>query len=1695
MSFLEPRILRRLRLAATLLVVLGTTPALALGPWDHPNQPHTPVPEMPSTGGEGGGVDTISPYTGSLNLSIPIGQYFHVGGNFGYQIAIHYTSNIWRFREGSEPGQQNFVEATLDPADYNVGTGWIVGFGRLLAPQTAPNPSTSYVYISPSGSRHRFFQQLHQGENDGNAAVLYSRDNSYLRLNVATVSAPTIEFPNGDKHIFSGNASAGWRATRWEDRFGNGLNISYGTNVWNLSDSHGRQHVINFANQGGGRGTHVSSIKVAAFGANSTDATYSFNYDLTSIRRTCLDTRSSNNGAGGEEAMLNVALLKLITGPTEIEAPKRIKWDMQTSGGAAEYHRGAVRSSNQCTFAGVLESLENPMKGETTWDWQAWSFPATGKAYRDTSPGVHHRNVSNPHSAFDPQGTWTYSPELYPNAQNAEEVHTTVTMPGGHEEKFYFYAPQGEPIPWDYGLPIAKSAQTSDGMYLSRSVYDASAGLMRQVYVSYTKDSLNGLTGMDVLATNRRVFQSRTKYNDDMRQNTTPPLPHTVTTTLSDFDGFGHYRQADKSGTFELGSTWRREFTNWNDGRGCYSECSGGTIFSNYPPGSAWILSTFSRRRQQDDQASQWQRFTWNSTQVATIRVLEGSVPEHANDDVVGPHDVLIRYCYDGSGNVTTERWFGGDTQDLSTLDTSCASAQSRYRLQYGYSYGSRSSSAFTGPGGAGIGFNNWTATIDRNTGLAKSVCDSSNYCSDLTYDLAGRLLTQQGAGLGGDRAATVGYDYSYVSGTEGGWKVTAAISCPVNLNCSSEAAGYPEQHSFYDGLGRLYKVKRRNADGTWSKQVSQFFIQGWTKRVSEWASDGTADGSMPATVFDDFDVFGRPGDVIRADGKVIDLLYTGDRQRRRKVRIATSVTPGDPESDAQTIETYDIFGRLVKLAEPAGAGGALIDAQYFYGTGGQLGEIKHAGSVNQHRYWFYDRRGFLQYEQVPERGTTSENRLKFGNYDAMGRPGYQHIGSSGNGVTFERDWAGRLRFVREEGTSSVLKEFVYDTGAGRGLGKLAVAKSYNDFTYADYDHTLEVRETYEYSGIAGAPSKRTTLFLRDGVGQEQFATTLGLDRIGQVLTVGYPGCTGGSCGSPGPATRTVNYSYTRGFLTAVPGYLTSISYHENGVPNQTLHTNNMRVTQLIDTSSMIQRVKAINVLDVTTGTWLYPSGDYQYDGAGNIKAIGADRYAYDLVSRLVQANETRVAGGSTQTATYDAFGNLTSLLSNGSGPTMNVDASSNRLSSPTIEYDTWGNMSRWQSQFYQYDRLNRLKRFDNGTEHWIFAYAADDERAWIYRIGDGGYEMWTIRGVDGQVLREYRSNFLDGYRDYVRASGRVVAKVDRISASQGVVDQTIHFATDHLGTIRVSTRQDGYLETAHHYFPYGQRINPNPTEDERLQFTGHERDTWLTSGFADDLDYMHARHYNAQLGRFLQVDPRPGTARRPQSLNRFSYVSGNPVRLRDPWGLEEQDGSCPAGCTCDNGEVVICPGGGETINVVARPWFPWYQPPPPPGGGGDSFGGGQGPCREISDGLDNLLMYVLGNGHPHTYRFEKLEIEKTSVRTFPHFKDAVAEACSTGSCVSYDRTRTIRPEGFVNETTVGSITIRATGLITPHADGTWTFEGDLTALPDITDYNPSTHRDSFGELLTRAANLLPGTPFELQIIGSSRLSNSGACK
>jgi RHS repeat-associated protein len=108
-----------------------------------------------------------------------------------------------------------------------------------------------------------------------------------------------------------------------------------------------------------------------------------------------------------------------------------------------------------------------------------------------------------------------------------------------------------------------------------------------------------------------------------------------------------------------------------------------------------------------------------------------------------------------------------------------------------------------------------------------------------------------------------------------------------------------------------------------------------------------------------------------------------------------------------------------------------------------------------------------------------------------------------------------------------------------------------------------------------------------------------------------------------------------------------------------------------------------------------------------------------------------------------------------------------------------------------------------------------------------------------------------------------------------------MHLHTDHLGSVRLVTNVVGEILNTHDYFPFGEEIAPTPDYTTH-KFTGHERDAEI------GLDYMLARYYSTGLARFLSIDRVGGNPRGPQTWNRYSYASNNPITRFDPDGLTD---------------------------------------------------------------------------------------------------------------------------------------------------------------------------------------------------------------
>jgi RHS repeat-associated protein len=337
-------------------------------------------------------------------------------------------------------------------------------------------------------------------------------------------------------------------------------------------------------------------------------------------------------------------------------------------------------------------------------------------------------------------------------------------------------------------------------------------------------------------------------------------------------------------------------------------------------------------------------------------------------------------------------------------------------------------------------------------------------------------------------------------------------------------------------------------------------------------------------------------------------------------------------------------------------------------------------------------------------------------------------------------------------------------------------------------------------------------------------------------------------------------------------------------------------------------------ILSITAsgpGGALWNSGNYSYDGQGNISAIGNSSFTYDGISRIVSAYvqtdpnvSSSAFAASNQYFCYDSFGNLLGMLgsSDCSNPNLQTYSSSNQLKAGT--YNTRGNLTQWNGAAYAYEGdQSQLQHFQSGQEQWFFMYDADDERVWQVGFGipglTGQLARWTLRGLDGKVRREFnvpsyqwgiwntppsQGGAISWWRDSIYRANVLLANY----LSNGFQR---HIDADHLGSVRLTTNLGGNQDGYHVYFPFGQEaITGGEVPVERVKFAGNERYLAEASGnFL--LDYMHARDASPFLGRFLSPDSKPITPRHllnPQKLNGYSYVLNNPVNLFDPNGKEE---------------------------------------------------------------------------------------------------------------------------------------------------------------------------------------------------------------
>lgn len=836
---------------------------------------------------------------------------------------------------------------------------------------------------------------------------------------------------------------------------------------------------------------------------------------------------------------------------------------------------------------------------------------------------------------------------------------------------------------------------------------------------------------------------------------------------------------------------------------------------------------------------------------------------------------------------------------------------------------------------------NTWYATnrVVDESGFITSEMDERGYPTSYSYDELGRItevhpLPHASLPAGPDEAWV---RFSYPSLTHTVQERIYPEGC-AETGCS--VVGKTEQ--FSDEFGRPIVTVRNMPAGTpRSYQVTSYDPSGRAFHVSEWRSeDGTENfenrqyGSgvvFPGTKIRGRDAFGRSLTTVLADGSRIDRSFRGEFESAATV-YGVNEAPGSLASSASTKTVYDTFGRVRQVCEPNPTTGAadcvnrLTTFTYqFWGAPSAIAK-KGGATGTQTRSWTFDSVGRPKTETHPESGITT-----YVDYDARGNL-LESVDARGVRLCQSYDYFGRLSGVRtgaSEGCSgglSLVSMFYDDTTIGK-QNRLVQATRANPSLIGG-ELSIDVTELFDYNPADGrGVLTNYELSFSDpalpgkfGMATRRFFEVFDERPLESVETT-YPSWNTGAevFGPPRMATLRLDQGWpVKLDGVGLPAGVAQAAYHPSGMAKSLTLGNAVNVTYGAHTLGM-PRLREISAVGTTE---LWSTGEYLFDGAGNIRGIGPDRYSYDFHGRLTTAD--LASQRLRQAWQYDGFGNIetrtNAQLSSIGVPgqqqavDFTIDPASNRLTEVpgvpgAIPYDAAGNVAAWGNEAFLYDALGRLWSSTRGSTMRRFLYSASGERV-ATRVSDGGTSTWEVevRGLGRSVMSRFEvagaSKSLT--RDNVLWGAMPVASSDEC---RGGVDRW--YVNDHLGSARLAFDGAGAIVERHDFLPYGDEATGEGAGSGAL--TGYE------SEFGLGFDYAHMRTLGRGLGRFLQPDPRRLSG---GTWSLYGYVGGNPIGFVDPSGTQMVQVSENCWKDTESGEIycsdeITVSGGKTEISLV----------------------------------------------------------------------------------------------------------------------------------------------------------------------------------
>jgi RHS repeat-associated protein len=318
-------------------------------------------------------------------------------------------------------------------------------------------------------------------------------------------------------------------------------------------------------------------------------------------------------------------------------------------------------------------------------------------------------------------------------------------------------------------------------------------------------------------------------------------------------------------------------------------------------------------------------------------------------------------------------------------------------------------------------------------------------------------------------------------------------------------------------------------------------------------------------------------------------------------------------------------------------------------------------------------------------------------------------------------------------------------------------------------------------------------------------------------------------------------------------------------LPNPALHINNLsqRTTPLHRCDSRSNRIRqwrdergtSLRLYGPRTDlgaftrtiTYTYPLGRglcgnlHRLTGA-TYSTGEAYAYQYDAVgNRTAMTSTTPLSGTVVTTYTYDAANRLTNIKH----PSSNIQ----------YVWDARGNLTHDGVFTYTYNAAGRMVRAESFTATLRYTYTVDGLR--VAQDVDGAVTTFAWDWATGipEMLSDGSAVYLVGH--------------DTLGWEDGAGSWT-YAVPDALGSVRQAVDATAAVVAAREWTPYGVESGG---AQAGLGYTGE----WWDA--AVGLQYLRARWYDGQSGRFTQKDP----LRLEDNL--YAYAQANPIHFTDPSG------------------------------------------------------------------------------------------------------------------------------------------------------------------------------------------------------------------